>query len=434
MLRAPGVRKKHPKSRSSSNSHLHLALAIAIAASSLIAIVIPITRTHANPRPSSAATAETPYGVMEALRLQAASVSGILTWAEADGGRSEAAASAIQPPLGGGLFPQPLLAAAAGLAAKDAFPSSAIEGPLILARERAVSFTIHEDGFGATYSTTELTVGQALASQGVRVSEGDFVSPSPESGLVAGAHIYISHSLPVRLVIAGKEQAFRTRAKSVDEVLLEAGVAIEASDRVSPARGSAVRSDMRIRVTTVRDVRQVVEEPIAYASVIQYDAQMARGERVITQAGTAGFVRREYQVRQINGRDTRRQLLNETIVPATDEIVIVGTYVKPVAPVVAAPVSTPEGCTRTLNVYATWYTAASAGGSGVTATGTGVYKGIVAVDPRVIPLGTRMYIPGYGYGIAADTGGGIIGNMIDLGYGADDVKDWRTRWVDICVF
>ncbi len=98
-------------------------------------------------------------------------------------------------------------------------------------------------------------------------------------------------------------------------------------------------------------------------------------------------------------------------------------------------VASPEGlsCSRTLNVYATWYTAASAGGSGVTATGTGVYKGIVAVDPRVIPLGTRMYIPGYGYGIAADTGGAVIGNHIDLGYGADDVKDWRTRWVDICI-
>jgi 3D (Asp-Asp-Asp) domain-containing protein len=84
-------------------------------------------------------------------------------------------------------------------------------------------------------------------------------------------------------------------------------------------------------------------------------------------------------------------------------------------------------------VYATWYTASSAGGGGVTATGTGVYKGIVAVDPRVIPLGTRMYIPGYGYGTAADTGGSITGNIIDLGYGPDDVKDWRSRWLDICI-
>ena len=418
------MHKRHPVSRSSSNSHLHLALVIAIAASSLIAIVIPITRTHANR--ASPATAD---GVSEALRLQAARVSGILASAEGDG---SGAVASIQPPLGSGLFPEPLLAAAARLAAGNVFPSPETAA-LILTRQSAVSFTVHEDGFGATYSTTDVTVGEALARQGVRLAEGDFVSPSPDSALVAGAHVYISHSMAVKLVIAGTEQPIRTRAKTVEEVLVEAGVTVESTDRVSPTRRSVVRSEMVIRVTTVRDVRQVVEEPIEYASVIQYDAQMARGERVITQGGAAGYVRREYRVRQINGRDARRELVSETITQPTDEVVTVGTYVKPAAPVAVAAASAPEGCSRTLNVYATWYTATSAGGSGVTATGTGVYKGIVAVDPRVIPLGTRMYIPGYGYGIAADTGGGIIGNMIDLGYGPDDVKDWRTRWVDICI-
>ena len=90
-------------------------------------------------------------------------------------------------------------------------------------------------------------------------------------------------------------------------------------------------------------------------------------------------------------------------------------------------------CARTLTVWATWYTAASGGGSGVTYTGTVVQKGTVAVDPSVILLGTRMYIPGYGYGVAEDTGGAIIGNTIDLGYGPDDVKDWGSGLVDICI-
>ena len=142
----------------------------------------------------------------------------------------------------------------------------------------------------------------------------------------------------------------------------------------------------------------------------------------------------------INGREVWRNLVSEKIVPPTDEVVRVGTYVRPAAVAVPAPAPAPPasvpaqpGCARTINVYATWYTAATAGGSGVTKTGTGVYRGIVAVDPRVIPLGTRMYIPGYGYGIAADTGGDIVGNHIDLGFAADDLKDWRTRWVDICI-
>jgi 3D (Asp-Asp-Asp) domain-containing protein len=199
---------------------------------------------------------------------------------------------------------------------------------------------------------------------------------------------------------------------------------------------------MAIRVTTVREVVEAIEQPIEYGSVIQYDAELARGQRMIAQGGADGAVFREYRVRRINGREVRRELISETMTPARDEIVMVGTYVKPASPAsttaVAAAVAPPApagdpACSRTLSVYATWYTAASAGGSGVTATGTGVYKGIVAVDPRVIPLGTRMYIPGYGYGTAADTGGSIRGNHIDLGYGPNDVMDWRTRWVDVCI-
>lgn len=404
-------------------------MAIALAASSLIAIVIPITRTQASHRGSSNSD-EAGW----ALSAQSAGTTGVWGSAQAEAHLASGALGEMRPPLGSGLFPEPLLSAAARLAAGSVFASPDTDPALMMTRERAISFTIHEEGFDATYTTTQMTVGQALASQGVRLGEGDFVSPSPRDVLVPGAHVYISHAVPVRLIVAGTERDIRTRGKTVEEVLAQAGVSLEQRDRVSPGTLRSVRSGMVIRVTMVREITEVAEESIGYGSIVQYDSQMPRGQRVITQGGVTGYVRREYLVRQINGRETRRQLVSETTTAPIDEIVTVGTYVKPPPAAVAGAVEAPEGgCTRTLNVYATWYTAASAGGSGVTATGTGVYKGIVAVDPRVIPLGTRMYIPGYGYGIAADTGGGIIGNMIDLGYGADDVKDWRTRWVDICI-
>ncbi|EGD50148.1 3D domain-containing protein [Thermoanaerobacter ethanolicus JW 200] len=51
---------------------------------------------------------------------------------------------------------------------------------------------------------------------------------------------------------------------------------------------------------------------------------------------------------------------------------------------------------------------------GITATGTKATRGVIAVDPRVIPLGTRLYVEGYGFGIAADTGGAIKGDKIDV--------------------
>ncbi|MGB6714541.1 MAG: 3D domain-containing protein [Candidatus Cybelea sp.] len=69
-----------------------------------------------------------------------------------------------------------------------------------------------------------------------------------------------------------------------------------------------------------------------------------------------------------------------------------------------------------MEMVATGYTADSAGGGGTTAIGRRAGYGIVAVDPRIIPLGTKLYIIGYGFAVAGDTGGAILGHRIDLGF------------------
>ncbi len=71
---------------------------------------------------------------------------------------------------------------------------------------------------------------------------------------------------------------------------------------------------------------------------------------------------------------------------------------------------------------------------GKTATGMPVGPGVVAVDPSVIPLGSRMYVPGYGNGVAADTGGGIQGAVIDLWMTPSQCAAWGRRTVTITVY
>ena len=67
-----------------------------------------------------------------------------------------------------------------------------------------------------------------------------------------------------------------------------------------------------------------------------------------------------------------------------------------------------------LTIEASAYLPGDGDGRGITANGMVARRGVVAVDPDVIPLGTRLYISGYGVAIAADTGGAIVGNRIDL--------------------
>jgi 3D (Asp-Asp-Asp) domain-containing protein len=94
-----------------------------------------------------------------------------------------------------------------------------------------------------------------------------------------------------------------------------------------------------------------------------------------------------------------------------------------------APAPPPAG-KRQLVVSATCYDL-----PGKTATGMPVGRGVVAVDPSVIPLGTRLYIPGYGNGVAADVGGGIQGNIIDLWYPTyAECAAWGRRTVTITIY
>jgi 3D (Asp-Asp-Asp) domain-containing protein len=93
-----------------------------------------------------------------------------------------------------------------------------------------------------------------------------------------------------------------------------------------------------------------------------------------------------------------------------------------------SPPSPPTG-RHQLTVSATCYEL-----SGTTATGMPVGPGVVAVDPSVIPLGTRMYVPGYGNGVAADVGGGIQGAVIDLWMHPAQCAAWGRRTVTITIY
>ncbi|HLA17705.1 MAG TPA: G5 domain-containing protein, partial [Dehalococcoidia bacterium] len=274
------------------------------------------------------------------------------------------------------------------------------------------------------------TVGLALATLGSGVSRYDRVWPAPDTPLTAGLHVFVQRATAVSFSVGGGRTAtVHTHSKTVAELLAEQGVKLKAGDSVTPGPAAALTDGMAVEVTVVRSVTEEEDTPIRFQTIYRNDSSRLEGEYVELQAGINGYVHREYSVTYEDGVEVGRVLLSETVVQPDNRIIAQGTAV--VAAAVAAPIGDPQ-CGVTLRVWATWYTAASAGG-GNTATGTAVRKGTVAVDPRVIPLGTRMYIPGYGYGVAEDTGGGIIGNMIDLGYGINDVKDWRSGWVAICV-
>lgn len=312
---------------------------------------------------------------------------------------------------------------------------SAVAAAVIAPTPDSVPVTLHEDGLATSTTSAASTIGEALTQKGIVLGRGDYVFPDRASPLTAGTHIYIYHANDVSLVVDGQTAQTRTRQATVAGLLSEAGITLAPDDRVEPPPDTPLTKDTTVRVVRVREGIDTVEETIPRETVYQDDPYMDQGEYTVLEPGADGLIRRSYRVMYEDGQEMARELLDESETPSQTEVVARGT--RPVN-----LVDTPAGPLRyreSLKVYATWYNPASAGRSpdspwyGIAATGVPVHKGIVAVDPSVIPLGSRMYVPGYGEGVAADTGWAVVGNIIDLGFADWEVSDWGSGWVQIYI-
>lgn len=306
--------------------------------------------------------------------------------------------------------------------------------PVMLEVRRAVPFTVAENGQELQLHSSRETVATALRDVGVRLGPGDDVQPALDTELTAGLQVHVDHATQIVVTLPEGKAILYTLAGTVGDALKQGDVALPADYRLDPVAGTPVTAGMAIHVIAVSQELELETERIQSQTVYKPDPSLPYGERRVV-SGQDGVHHRQYNTVYENGQAVSRDLINDWYDPQPADTVIYYSTAE------APPGGLPDGLNpvRVLRVYATWYNPASAGRSpsdpsyGITATGVPVDRGIVAVDPSVIPLGTRLYVPGYGYAVAADTGGGIRGAMIDLGYPDGVVPDWYTHWVDIYI-
>jgi 3D (Asp-Asp-Asp) domain-containing protein len=167
---------------------------------------------------------------------------------------------------------------------------------------------------------------------------------------------------------------------------------------------------------------------IPFREIVVEDASLPPQTEETVVEGEPGLVVTRYRVAYANDIEVERSLLDEqTITPAVDRIV--RRSPGPWGPSRGLPFQA-----RAVVMEATAYAPYGPDTHGVTATGTQAKRGVVAVDPRVIALGSRVYVEGYGYAVAADTGGAIKGNRIDLCFdSASEVNQYGRRQVRVYV-
>ncbi len=319
--------------------------------------------------------------------------------------------------------------------------------------QRALPFSVLDGGVPFSHRAAADTVGEALAAIGVDLRTADIVQPSQESPLLPGLRISVLRAAPVSIAGLDLQLDTRTRAATVEDLLVEAGVPVGPLDRVEPALEAAVPAWGTVRVVRVREEEARDVQPVPFQVRLQYSGDLAPGARYRLRAGEPGLLERivkivfedEVEVRRLPLLERMlRDVVDEVVmaarpgaaaVPSLPQIalpsipvpsvpVVPAVPAVPAVPVVPASPIPDMAVKRMLTMVATAYdpgpisTGKSPGhpAYGITATGMRAAYGVVAVDPRVIPLYSRLYIPGYGYAVAGDTGGDIKGNRIDLFY------------------
>jgi uncharacterized protein YabE (DUF348 family) len=278
--------------------------------------------------------------------------------------------------------------------------------------------TLIVDGRQLAWKTHCATVKRALKEKQVVLRPGDQIEPPLATKITEKMVIRVKRAFPVRICADERTEMVRTTSRQVKAILQQAGIGYDHDDKIIPALDQKIQPRATIRV--IRVVTKVVKQRTKLKPEIVYQRayQLERGICRLVRRGTPGVVETQWRTVYENGKVVARRKLAERVVkPMTNTIFALG--IKP-------PVNTlvtSRGSYRYIDIKQMVATAYSPGpescgkyADGITYTGKKAGYGLVAVDPRVIRLGTMLYIEGYGKAEAADIGGAIKGNRIDLCY------------------
>ncbi|MDO5398386.1 MAG: G5 domain-containing protein [bacterium] len=277
-------------------------------------------------------------------------------------------------------------------------------------------------------------VAELLSEEGMTVSDADKLNVSPEAEIDDGHEIIVKRGKQVTIKTVEGETVANVTSADAESALEEAGYQTGAADEITK------EGDV-ISVVTVDEKTEETAVPVDFDTIYTEDASLAKGETKVVQAGVQGEKLITQHVVYRDGTEVSRETLSEEI---TDEpvqqIIAKGTKITATpepSKSVTAPAAKGSGFSsdtgstingmkyrKKITMQATAYSTSPSenGGYAVSAKGNPLKHGIVAVDPNVIPLGSKVYVEStdgswvYGVASAEDTGGAIKGNRIDLCY------------------
>jgi len=326
---------------------------------------------------------------------------------------------------------------------------------LAITWEQTKEVTITVNGIQSKVWTTETLVKDILREANIEVSERDSLVQGLDTEIGTDYNIDIQKAFEVLLVDGVNKRRVWSTSTTVANFLKQQGVQLNKFDYVQSYNLEDVLTPKsKITVVRVEKVLDVVENSLDFAIEKEQDASLQMGKEKIVSAGEKGIISRTYEIVKENGQVVGKNLQSENVLKEPKkQLVAVGTKTDveslpsvanaaTVSLVSAEPKLEPEPEPAAIGsdfyVTATAYTPHCKGCSGITATGINLLLNpgmkVIAVDPSVIKLGSKVWVEGYGTAVAVDTGGAIKGNKIDVLVQTDiQAINWGVKTVRIKV-
>lgn len=298
----------------------------------------------------------------------------------------------------------------------------------------AAQVTIVDGEQQQVVTTSGDTVADALIEAEIPVNASTVVSPSLNSPVEPNMSISLARGFDVTLLVDGRIQTLVTASNSIPTILANDDIALGALDYTIPPLDTPIEPEQTIQIVRVTEEVRAEESQIEYQTVWQASPEMDLDTQAIISYGQPGIFRREIVSRYEDGVLVSETVMSEgTVQEPINEVYGYGTNI------VIRTVDTPEGPReywRMVRMRVTSYTPSSSGRAaddpayGITASGVPAGYGVVAIDRNVVPFRSNVFVPGYGIAFAGDTGGGVRGRWIDLGYPDDGFVSW-SGYVDV---
>lgn len=310
----------------------------------------------------------------------------------------------------------------------------------VLSIKSAVPVTIVDDSKTIKVNSAEETVQSLLESQSITLSPNDKVSVDQQTKVEKDMTVSIKRAVPVKILVDASEINLQSADDTVGDLLKSQNISLGDKDKINHNLDEKLMPELAIEIVRVKSEIVTEVKSIGFNTQTKKDSSKTSSQSYVEKEGVDGQKEVKLEVTYENGKEVSRNEISSTVVKEPqDKIFVQGTQTTPVynrgehvptnmPPVKWSAVFNTTAYSPTNGATRAWTY------SGMQAVRNSNGWSTVAVDPSVIPIGTKLFVEGYGFAIAADTGSAIKGNKVDVFFNSyEEACAWGRRFLNVYV-